>query len=211
MVSSAPPYSGIPDPQSILPYLGIYTLVALNPEKLQHTDFHVFMEPDASELCDGHWTTIALPHVTCSQITAQIHDATSLHHTDHNKGCDIELAGMPDNEQRYWRLPTEITPILTYLLYSVANLTESNVKEIQLAIELHGLLTIHCIKNKGSSHSPHVRGGNPDVGSKRGRDQSPGSSGAPKRARQSLLKRGTRGSVQAGELLLSILIVISLV
>ena len=100
----------------------------------------------------------------------------------------------------------EIAPILTYLLYSVSNLSESNIGELRLAIELHALLTINCLKNKGPSRGPDVGGGNTDVGSKR-RDGGPGSSG-----RQSPPQRGAHGSVQAGELLPSpVPILISLV
>lgn len=136
------------------------------------------MEPELSELCDGHWTTVTPSNATpSSQLTARIHDATSLLPTDYNGGCHIQLAGMPDNERRYWRLPTKIAPILTYLLYSVSNVIESNIEEVQLAVELHGLLSVNCMKNKGLSRGPDVRdgnpddgGGNPEVPSKRVRD-----------------------------------------
>lgn len=105
----------------------------------------------------------------------------------------------------------EIAPILTYLLYSVSNLSENNIGELRLAIELHALLTINCLKNKGPSRGPDVGGGNPDVGSKR-RDGGPGSSGAREHGRQSPPQRGAHGSVQAGELLPSpVPILISLV
>jgi hypothetical protein len=59
-------------------------------------------------------------------------------------------------------------PILTYLLYFVSNLSESNIKELQLAIDLHALLAINCLKNKGPLHSPDVGDENPDVRSKQG-------------------------------------------
>jgi hypothetical protein len=90
---------------------------------------------------------------------------------DHNPGCDLQLSAMPEHEQRYWRLPTEITPILTHLLYSVAHLSRSDIEELRLAIELRSLLALHSLKCQGPSSSPVDGGGNPDVGSKRGRDE----------------------------------------
>jgi hypothetical protein len=58
------------------------------------------MEPEVSELHSGHWMIIALSNTTLSShITAQIHNVTSLLPTDHNQGCNIQLAEMPDNEQ----------------------------------------------------------------------------------------------------------------
>lgn len=140
-------------------------------------------------------------------------------------------AGMPDNEQRYWRLPTEIAPILTYLLYSVTHdLVETKIEALRLAIELRALLEINCVnkdllRDPDVGHgNPDVRGGNSDVGSKRGRDGGPGgsgtrkgdvnprvrskrgrdggagSSGARMWRRQTPPQREAHGSVQAGEL-----------
>jgi hypothetical protein len=158
------------------------------------------------ELRDGHWS-IVLPDATpSSPIMARIHDAMSLPPTNHNPGYDLQLSDMLDNEQRYWCLPTEITPILTYLLYNVTHLNGSNIEELQLAIELCSLLALRSLENQGPLSSPGGGPGrNPDVGSKQGHDGGLGGSGARKRGRRNPphLAKGARDSIQAGELLIS--------
>jgi hypothetical protein len=113
-------------------------------------DFHIHLESEISELHDGSWTIVP-PNVTpSSPITARIYDPTSLSPTKHNAGCDLRVSAI--SEQRYWRLPIEITSILTHLLYSVACLggSNTNTEELRLAIKLHGLLALHSIENQDS-------------------------------------------------------------
>ena len=198
---SPPPYCAIPYPRFVLPFLGLYTLVALNPQRLENVEFHIYRDAEVSELLDGCWTIVPPNSTPSSSITARIHDATALLPTDHDPGCDLQLSTMPENEQRYWRLPIEVTLILTYLLYSVAHLGKSDIEELRLAIELRSLLSLHSVKYQGPSSGPVDGGGNPDVGRKRGRDEDPDDPKTPKQTRRNprLGKGRAPGSVRAGE------------
>lgn len=167
LLHCTPPYPGlqgrrIPDPQSIQPYLGLYTLVTLNPSQLGNWDFHIHVESEVSELNDGVWTIVP-PNVTPSSscdsklVTARIYDPTTLSPTDYNAGCD--LRGSAISERRFWRLPNiiMIAPILTHLLYSLAFLSgsDTNSEELQLAIKLRSLLALQSL---GLSNDPDVGG-----------------------------------------------------
>jgi hypothetical protein len=107
---------------------------------------------------------------------------------------------MPDHK-RYWRLPTDISPILTYLLYSVVNRLQSDVEEVKLAIELHALLILSS-QDEGHLSGPFNGGGNPDFGRKRGRDEDEDDSKKPKERRVNPPRAGKgrgRGSGRTGE------------
>lgn len=167
---------GLPDPRSILPYLGLYTLVPLAPERLINVNFLVFSEAELSEIHNGRWTVVPPGRTPSSSTTARIHDTTALRLTDRaDSSPKIDLSTTARPEQRYWRLPTRIAPMLAALLDRVAFLANSDCEEIKLAIRLRNLLLIapHNLEKSSSlvggssSNSPGDQGRNMSGGGKR--------------------------------------------
>ncbi|KAF5379674.1 hypothetical protein D9615_005752 [Tricholomella constricta] len=115
LVSSPAPYPDfvIPDPQAVLPFLGLYTLIALEPRKLENVDFHVYMEAEVSELSDGHWATIPSNVTPISPTTARIYDATSLPPANHNPGISpapTPIIDEPSSSVSTPPIPPETSP-----------------------------------------------------------------------------------------------------
>lgn len=147
-------------------------LATLVPSQLQDMDFHIHVESEISELHDGSWTIVsrnATPTSLPITETARIYDSTSLSSTKCDAGVSLQVSAI--SEKRYWRLPIEISPILTRLLHSVSNLGGNNTmtKELRLAIRLHGLLSVRSVDQDSDSESSNG-GGNPgpSVGRNRG-------------------------------------------
>lgn len=107
----------------------------------------MYHEAEVSELINNHWAAVSPKTTPVPPITARIHDATALYSSG-GPGCDLQLSDMSPHDVRYWRLPTKIAPILSYLLYRVAHLLDSESEEIRLAIELRCLLTWRHIESK---------------------------------------------------------------
>lgn len=145
-----------------MPFLGLYTLVTLDPSELESMDFHIHVESEVSQLSDeSHAWTLANAHVTSrssSSVTARIYDPTILSPTNHNAGCDLQVSTI--SEQRYWRLPNKITPILTRLLYSVSclNGSDTSTEELRLAIKLRSLLALRSLGSELSNSDPDIGG-----------------------------------------------------
>jgi hypothetical protein len=168
----------VPDPTPVLPYLNLFSLISLAPEKLEGAQMSIHDEVKVSQLLDGHRSIFPSLATPSSQTTAIIHDATALPRSFYGSS-GVHVLSAKDTLSHYLRLPAGITPILTYLLHHVAHPNPfSKSKEVQLAIQLCTFLMLHYTERKGPSGglgygsgnlgSPVDGGGNLSSNSKQG-------------------------------------------
>jgi hypothetical protein len=174
------PHINVPDPMPVLPYLDLFSLVSLAPEKLEGAQMSIHDEAKVSQLLDGHWSVVPSLVAPSSPTTAIIHDATVLPRSFYGSSGVHVLSAKDTLSPHYWRLPAGITPILAYLLHRVAHPNPfSKSEEVRLAIRLRALLMLRYTESKGPSGglgygsgnlgSPVDGGGNFRSNSKRGR------------------------------------------
>jgi hypothetical protein len=109
----------LPDPRSILPYLGLFTIVTLKPNDLVRCSITTQHQPGLSQLQDNRFSPA--PHGTtlAAQNAARIFDVLAIAAGDppitHG---DIPLSSAhPEfRQQRYWRLPVKIEAVLAVLI-----------------------------------------------------------------------------------------------
>jgi hypothetical protein len=112
----------LPDPTAILPYLGLFTLVVLDPEELEGQVIGTTHLPDLSILQNRHF--IPAPTNTSPTVpnAARIFDALAVVSANPPKQRGhIPLCSQDPEfqQQRYWRLPTQIGVILAGLIARV--------------------------------------------------------------------------------------------
>jgi hypothetical protein len=96
---------GIPDPSLILPYIGLYTIVRLNPDELGRIKIPVASFPSLSILSNGQWVSAPPETAPTAPNTARIFDAR-INDPPESLGVIPLYEGHPqDSQTRYWRLP----------------------------------------------------------------------------------------------------------
>jgi hypothetical protein len=148
-----------PDPRSIIPYMGFYTVVPLVLEVLQGADFAMLHAPNPSQLRNNQWITVP-PKVTPD---ALIYNAMALDPTSPLQPEMLDFSRI-DKYRRLWRLPISANTVLTTLLHNVSHLGKSDVEEVRLAIEIRSLLAPNCVRGSGSGNG---KGGNLNRGGSR--------------------------------------------
>jgi hypothetical protein len=137
----------LPDPCSIIPYMGLYAVVPLVLEVLERMDFIIFNASNPSQLRDNRWITVP-PKVTPD---ALIYNAMSLSPTSPLQPETLDFSKV-EKYRRLWRLPISANTVLTTLLHNVSHLGKSDVEEVQLAIEIRSLLALNCVRGSGSGN-----------------------------------------------------------
>jgi len=117
-------------------------------------------DPGLSQLSDGVWTAIPPGGTGTSRptvmVTGKIYDARIIPPKTRGQLAQIDLSIIPQENEHYWRIPTQIAPILTYLLFHVSNLPKSNCKEIELAKRFGALLTARISASDDSDSNSDI-------------------------------------------------------
>lgn len=106
----------LPNTESVLPFLNLYTLVTLSPERLRGRAISTPYAPDLCELKDG-WSPTRKP--PDAKGVARIYDV-SVTPNEHQAPGRIPLSDF--THQRYWRLPAEPEVVLAVFLICVRDL-----------------------------------------------------------------------------------------
>jgi hypothetical protein len=113
----------LPDPTSVLPYIGLYTLVPLEPKNLYGLQRLIPLLPGLS-IISGHQFVPALPETQPSGLNvARIFDAMSLTTSEMLSRIPFSpLHQVEFGEQYYWRLPVKPEVVFLRLMGHVVSL-----------------------------------------------------------------------------------------
>src|SRR5215475_7313035 len=138
MQPQVPQIHDSPETRQVLPYLGLYIVIPLVPEKLRNVDFGVYHDVEASHLQNGRWTVAS----GNAHSTARIFDSTTPFLANGGRFRTLDLTSMTSQHQRYfWRLPVGISSILASALeHASPRYSGSRCEEIYLTRQLHALL-----------------------------------------------------------------------
>ena len=135
----------LPDPNAILPYLGLFSLVVLTPDDLKD---HILLTPhlpDLSILQNNRFIAAPANMLPTAPNVARIFDviavidAKPLRQFGH---IPLSPEDPAFRHKRYWRLPTKIGPILAALVDRVRYIVDG-CEEIVLAQQIYSILILN--------------------------------------------------------------------
>lgn len=131
----------LPDPTSVLPYVGLYTLVPLEPKKLHVLQRLTPLLPGLS-IISGHQFVPAPPETQPSgPNVTQIFDAMSLTTSETSSQIPFSLLHLELKEQYYWQPPVKPEVVFLRLMGHVVSLGP-DCKEIILTQAIQNLLML---------------------------------------------------------------------
>lgn len=141
---------GLPDPMSILPFLGLYSLVPLRIEELASADVKIYtpLRPDLSIYREGHWLIAPFDEVLPDNaLTARIYDAASLspdHFLSNSFGIIPLVEEDPEfDKNHFWRLPVDLGVVLAAFLDRAIVVPDSwSTYHVRLAKSIYALLYV---------------------------------------------------------------------
>jgi hypothetical protein len=155
----------LPDPTSVLPYIGLYTLVPLEPKKFYGLQRLTPLLPGLS-IISGHQFVPAPPETQASgPNVARIFDAMSLTTSETLSRIPFSPLHLELEEQYYWRLPVKPEVVFLRLMGHVVSL-DSDCKEIVLTQAIQNLLMLFKsnLTQDLSVHRGFSSGSSGDVG-----------------------------------------------
>ena len=141
----------LPDPVTINPYLGLFTLVTLDPNTAAGYIMSTPHLPGLSVILNNEFQEAPANISATAKNVARIFDALAIEDSTHLNFGRVPLApGVAGfEEKRYWRLPVYTGAIFAVLMARL-QYDLSNCGDIQLARRIVGYL---MVKNSGSGAS----------------------------------------------------------
>ena len=149
----------LPEYEAILPYIALFSIILLNPERGRNYVLPTLYLPALSALINNQFTPAPRGTSPRTSHTARIFDSIALGDTP----PPVNLGSIPlsyeglTSQRRYWRLPANIGAVLSLLMDKTMRVEEMpNFEEINLAQEICGLLiqeTLHARRNDGAGPS----------------------------------------------------------
>jgi hypothetical protein len=140
----------LPDPSSVLPYIGLYTVVPLNPKVLYGFERFTPHLPGLSVVFGRHFVPAPPGTQPNAPDVARIFDimsftATSTWPSKTFGRIPFSPFHLEFEEQYYWRLPMKSEVVLSGLMASVLDLDPHRM-EIELTQVIYSLLTLSKFK-----------------------------------------------------------------
>jgi len=154
----------LPDPKSILPFLGLNTLVVLLPDELQGAQLITHHLPGLSILDKNQFIPAPADTLPDTPGVARIFDVLAI--PDKLPETHKEIPLLPHHaeytHQRYWRLPVQPEVVLTIFMERIIHTLSPHCEEINQARHIYGLLLINLSEasrlpsgRKRTSDNPH--------------------------------------------------------
>jgi hypothetical protein len=135
----------LPNLEPILPFVGLYTLVALSPQKLKGYDIPAHHLPEPLILDGDQFISVPVDTSPDPSTVVRIFDVSiisdELPKTYYSIPLSPEHTGF--TQQRYWRVPAKPEVILMMLMERIRRVTESNCEEINHARVIYCILHLH--------------------------------------------------------------------
>jgi hypothetical protein len=136
----------LPDMTSILPFLGLYTLVVLLPDKLTGSEIPAHHPPDLFILDGSQFVPAPADTLPNAPGVARIFDVSVI--SDELPKAFYTIPLSPKHaeftQQRYWRVPAKPEVILMMLMEQIRGVTEPSCEEIKFARVIY--CTLHLQK-----------------------------------------------------------------
>jgi hypothetical protein len=138
----------LPEFTSIIPYIGLYTLIPLNNDALEGLVIPIPTLPNLSIIEGKRFVPAPAGTSPTAPNVARIFDSMSLPDQAQIVPGAVPLsASMPGfNEPRFWRLPVKQGAILELLMQRAVNLPGHDGVEIRLARSIYALLTLQALE-----------------------------------------------------------------
>ena len=137
---------GLPDPQSILPYLGLFSLVTLNPEAVQACRIPILHQPPLSILTNMQFVTAPTGTAPDSPNVARIFDVLALVNTNppiNESSIPLSSTDHDFQPRRYWRLPVKPEAVLAALIQRLPFARYAgDSKEIIFSLHIRDILSL---------------------------------------------------------------------
>lgn len=135
----------LPDLESVLPFLGLFTLVILLPEELDRLQLVTHHLPNLSILDGSQFISAPTDTLPDAPGVARIFDVLAITDTLPEKYCRIPLSPyhIEFTHQRYWRLPAKPEVALMMLMERIRGVTDTGCEEINHARLIYGILLIN--------------------------------------------------------------------
>jgi hypothetical protein len=162
----------LPDPTSVLPYLGLYTIVTLRTDAASETRIATTHFPRLSILRGSTFIKAPPRTFATSEKAARIFDASAINNTTPINDGNVPLSPQDPRfkEQRYWRIPVAPEAILSAFIERL-NLDNSNCEDVNLGRYIRSALERRrpgSVEPGGSKKRDTGRGGRRGGGGQRG-------------------------------------------
>jgi hypothetical protein len=153
----------LPDPASVLPYLGLYTIVTLRTDAASETRIATTHFPRLSVLRGSTFIKAPARTLATSEKAARIFDASAINNTTPINDGSVPISPQDSRfkEQRYWRIPVTPEAILSAFIERL-NLDNSNCEDVNLGRYIRSALERRRpggVEPGGSKESDAGRGG----------------------------------------------------
>jgi hypothetical protein len=154
----------LPDPSSVSPYLGLYTMVTLRPSKVSQTRIATTHFPRLSVLRGSTFVKAPARTLATSEKAARIFDASAIDDTTPINDGHVPISPQDSRfkEQRYWRIPVAPGAIFSAFLGRL-DLDYSQCEEVNLGRFIRSALEreefVDDSQPGGSKQSDGRRGG----------------------------------------------------
>ena len=159
----------LPDPAAIIPYLGLFTLVTLDPNTAAEDLISTPHLPGLSIILNNEFQEAPANTSATAENVARIFDSLGIEDDTHLNFDRVPLApGVAGfEEKRYWRLPVFAGAIFAALMARLQN-DLFNCEDILLATRIVGHLMVNISDGSGPSGSGGPSGGRGGRGGGRG-------------------------------------------
>ena len=193
----------LPDPKAILPYLGLFTIVTLNPTSAAAEQLSAPYLPKLSIIRGNKFIKAPARTSATAKNIARIYNSLAICEDTPEHCMKIPLApGIPGyEEKRYWKLPIPEMVIFAALMDRV-RLDQSECEDIILARSIVNHLGLKYPRGINARGEPRGGGGGGSSGGRRGgkRSGGGGKSGGQEGQRRSRRKNaGVKRGVPTGE------------
>lgn len=161
----------LPDIQSILPFLGLFTLVTLSPDELNGSEIPVHHQPDLSMLDGSRFISAPADTLPDAPGAARIFDVLAISDDLPKAYYSIPLSPkhFEFTHQRYWRIPAKPEVVLMMLMDRIMRVPESGCEEIRYARVIYCILHL----NKSGVHEIRLPSGKKRTPEDRDDDEPP--------------------------------------
>jgi hypothetical protein len=136
----------LPDAKAIFPYLGLFTLVTLNPTRVIGDSISTLFVPPLSVIRGKKFVKAASGTFPTAKNVARIFDPLALvNNSPFNPGAiPISLNDQAFKEKRYWRIPVPPAYIFAALIERL-HYDSSGCQDIRLAKTIHYILGLQSL------------------------------------------------------------------
>jgi hypothetical protein len=159
------------NPESVFPYLGLYTMVTLRPDEVSDTEITTSYFASLSILRGSRFINAPASTSATSAKAARIFDSSAIDNATPKCLGTVPLSPQDPGfkEQRYWRIPVPADAILAAFIERL-HLDESQCEDVKLARVIRASIEMEELADDnapGGSKSSDARRGGPR-GSRRG-------------------------------------------